>query len=205
MSTSLERELASFPHQSARFDPITGAIEGVPRVVRRLSDLRGVFADTDAYEKALAGDDPVIYTVHSIEPAGGQGDLHYGIGTLMPGRIGDEYYMTKGHLHSWRPAAEVYIGLSGSGVMLLEHEKTGDSILLPLEHNGLVYVPGYTAHRTINTGSTALTYIGVFPAQAGHDYAAIAERNFSKVVAERSGRAKMMDRDEFMRGISSAQ
>jgi glucose-6-phosphate isomerase len=171
-------------------------------VERRLSDLRGVFADSAAYERVLADGDPLLYTVHSIEAAHGEGDLHYGIGTLMPGRIGDEYYMTKGHLHSWRPAAEVYIGLSGAGLMLLENEETGDSRLFPLEPNGIVYVPGYTAHRTINTGNMPLTYIGIYPARAGHDYGAIAERNFRKVVAERSGRPEMIDRKEFLAGFS---
>lgn len=188
-----------FQGLNIQFNPVTGIIEGVPSTVRRLSDLRGIFADQEAYEQALAQDDPIIYTVHSIETASGDGALHYGIGTLMPGRIGDEYYMTKGHLHSWRPAAEVYIGLRGSGLMLLEHEETGESAALPLERDGVVYVPGHTAHRTINTGAEPLTYIGVYPARAGHDYGAIAERNFRKVVVAREGRAQVRDRADLLR------
>jgi len=189
--------LSCFPHQSVSFDPLTGIIDGVPCIERRLSDLRGIFADAAAYERALADGDPVIYTVHSIESAGGEGDLYYGIGMLMPGRVGDEYYMTKGHLHSWRPAAEVYIGLHGTGLMLLEDEATGESTALPLERNGMVYVPGHTAHRTINTGNEPLVYIGVFPARAGHDYSTIAERNFRKIVAEREGHPEVIERDNF--------
>ncbi len=196
MSSTPQQEMASFPHQVARFDPVTGSIEGVPRVVRRLSDLRGLFADTTAYEQALDNGDPIIYTVHTIDTDKGEGGLHYGIGTLMPGMIGDEYYMTKGHLHSWRPAAEVYIGLQGRGLMLLENETTGDSSILPLEAHGMVYVPGYTAHRTINTGTEPLVYIGVFPAQAGHDYETIAERNFRHIVRQRHGRPEMVKREQ---------
>ena len=30
----------------------------------------------------------------------------------------------------------------------------------------------------MNTGNVPLTYLGVYPAKAGHDYAAIAGRNF---------------------------
>ena len=92
----------------SRFDPLTGAIAGAPVTRRRLSDLRGCFADSAAYEATLAAGDPLLYSVASVEPAKGEGDLHYGVGLLMPGRVGAEYFMTKGHLHSWRQAAEIY-------------------------------------------------------------------------------------------------
>src|SRR5437667_1345458 len=114
------------------FDPVAGTIAGAARTERRLSDLRGIFADTAAYERMLAEGDPMIYSVESIEPADGEGDLYFGIGNIASGRIGDEYYMTKGHFHAWRPAAEVYIGLGGKGAMLLESEDSAESMLLPL-------------------------------------------------------------------------
>lgn len=179
----------------SRFDPATGEIAGAPVTQRHLSDLRGCFADSAAYEAALTEVDPLLYRVAGVEPAAGSGDLHYGAGLLMPGKIGDEYFMTKGHLHSWREAAEFYIGLTGDGVMLLEDESTGESRMVPLRPNHVVYVPGRTAHRTINVGTTALTYLGVYPAQAGHDYAAIARRNFRCVVVERDGRPVMIERN----------
>ena len=74
--------------------------------------------------------------------------------------------MTRGHLHEWREAAEIYIGLSGSGLMLLEDEKTGESKVLELGVNTAVYVPAHTAHRTINIGDIPLTYLGIYPARA---------------------------------------
>ncbi|MEP7219880.1 MAG: glucose-6-phosphate isomerase family protein, partial [Bacteroidota bacterium] len=79
-----------FQNIISRFDPMAGTLQGGTLVTRRLSDLRGIFADEEAYRKLLAGDDPVVYTVESIEPGDGDGDLHYGIGRIMPGRIGDE-------------------------------------------------------------------------------------------------------------------
>lgn len=176
-------------------DRVKGLLEGAGVVERRLSDLRGIFADGAAYERALGEGDPVIYTVSSIEPGEGEGDLHYGVGRLMSGRIGDEYFMTKGHLHEWRPAAEVYIGLEGEGMMLLEDEASGESRMVPLVRDGIVYVPGHTAHRTINTGTEPLLYIGIFPARAGHDYASIAEKNFRKMVVERDGKCALIDRE----------
>lgn len=170
------------------FDPTTGRIAGAAAVERHLSDLRGCFADTAACERVLASGNPLLYTVAAVEPGDGAGDLHFGVGMLMPGRIGDEYYMTKGHLHAWREAAELYVGLSGEGMMLLEEEASGESRLVPLRPNQAVYVAGNTAHRTINTGRTPLTYLGVYPAKAGHDYEAIAARNFRCVVVARAGK-----------------
>ena len=181
----------------SRFDPLTGEIAGAPVTKRHLSDLRGCFADTAAYETALAAGNPLLYSVASVTPADGAGDLHCGIGLIMPGKIGTEFFMTKGHLHSWREAAEFYFGLSGDGMMLLEDEATGESRLIPLRPHHAVYVPGHTAHRTINVGTTPLTYLGVYPAKAGHDYVAIARNNFRCVVVERDGQPVMLERKNF--------
>lgn len=181
------------------FDPITGTIPGATATQRHLSDLRGCFADTAMYEAKLASGNPLLYTVTAVEPAAGAGDLHFGIGLIMPGRIGDEYFMTKGHLHSWREAAEFYIGLSGEGMMLLEDEASGESRLVPLRANQAVYVPGHTAHRTMNVGATPLTYLGIYPAKAGHDYGAIARTNFRCVVIEREGKPAMVERKNHLK------
>lgn len=180
----------------SRFVPATGEIPGATATKRHLSDLRDCFADRAAYDAALAAGNPLVYSVAAIEPARGEGDLHYGVGLIMSGQVGPEYFMTKGHLHAWRPAAEFYFGLSGDGVMLLEDETTGESRLVPLRPHHAVYVPGRTAHRTMNTGRTPLTYIGVYPAKAGHDYRAIARKNFRCVVVERAGQPVMIERDK---------
>jgi glucose-6-phosphate isomerase len=103
--------------------------------------------------------------------------------------------MTKGHLHAWRPAAEFYFGLSGEGVMLLQDEATGESRLVPLRPHHAIYVAGHTAHRTMNTGQTPLSYLGVYPAKAGHDYNTIAKGNFRCVVIERNGQPAMIERN----------
>ena len=176
------------------FDPDAGVLQGVPVVERRLGDLRGVFYDEAAYEKMLeeAGN-VLLYTVQTVEPGDGEGDLHYGLGTIMPGRVGNEYFLTRGHLHAWRPAAEVYIGLGGSGLMILESE-SGETTVEPLGRGHIVTVPGFTAHRTVNTGAEPLRYLGIYPARAGHDYASIAERNFGVVVVKQNGEPVVIER-----------
>lgn len=181
----------------SRFNAVTGEIPGAKAAARHLADLRGCFANEAAFETMVAAGNPLIYTVTSFEGGQGEGDLHYGIGLIMPGQVGDEYFMTKGHLHSWRAAAEFYIGLTGEGVMLLENEDSGESRMVPLTASHVIYVPGKTAHRTMNTGTGPMTYLGIYPAKAGHDYGAIAKRNFLNVVAECDGRPKMIPRTRF--------
>ena len=152
----------------------------------------------------LRDGDPVLYTLASFEPGTGPGDLHYALARLMPGRIGSEYYLTKGHFHAWREAGEFYIALAGEGMMLLEHEPSGESQLVPLRPQQPVYVPGHTAHRTINTGTQPLTYLGIYPAKAGHDYAAIAQRNFRMVLLEQNGRPVLRERNELLRAYQKS-
>jgi glucose-6-phosphate isomerase, archaeal len=190
---------------SLRFDSHTAALEGQPENKRRLSTLADCFADEAAYRAAVAAGDPVLYATSGVETASGDGQLHYVIGMIEPGKIGDEYYMTKGHLHAWRPAAEVYIGLSGEGVMLLQDEETGECIALPLAAERVVYVPGHTAHRTINTGSEPLVYWGVLSSAAGHDYGSVADRNFALVVVEVDGTVQVMERAAWLQRLARAK
>jgi glucose-6-phosphate isomerase, archaeal len=185
----------------AAYDPRTAGIEGYVPVTRHLSDLRGIFADADAYERLLAGGDPVVYEVTNVEEDHGPGQLHYALGIINPGRVGDEYVMTKGHIHAWRPAAEVYIGLAGQGMMLLEDEQTGECQAVPLAKDVVVYVPGHTAHRTVNIGDEPLVYWGVLSSEAGHDYDTIAARNFRHVVVAVDGQPTVVARDEYRKRI----
>lgn len=164
------------------FTTESAEIGGRPVTRRFLSDLCGSFADAAAYNEALRRGNPLVYEVTSVEPAAGDGQLHYGLGILYQGRIGDEYFLTKGHYHSRREAAEVYVGLKGEGAMLLEDEDTGTSRMVELGAGRVVYVPGHTAHRTVNTGDVPLVYLGIYPADAGHDYGSIATKNFHKVI-----------------------
>lgn len=174
-----------------------GKIAGRRPAERHLRDLSAAFADQVAAAN-LAADNPLLYYVTMIDDHNGAGALHYALGVLLPGKIGAEYYMTKGHFHAWRPAAEVYIGLAGQGLMLLEDEETGACTVAPLAANTVVYVPGHTAHRTVNTGSEPLVYWGVLSSDAGHDYGAVGERNFRQVVVAVDGQPVVMERADFL-------
>lgn len=184
---------------STQIDTETGEVIGVTPKIRTLDSLKHLFLDQIICQRVLENENPVIYSVASVEPAQGDGQLHYGLGKILPGKIGCEYYFTAGHLHAYRPAAEFYFGIQGEGLMLLQHETSGEVRVLPLRKNTMVYVPGYTAHRTVNCGKTPLVYLGIYPAQAGHEYGIIAERNFDQVVIEINGQPVVMQRQEALR------
>jgi glucose-6-phosphate isomerase len=182
------------------FDTLTGLIAGAPVQERRLSDLHGYFANEKAYA-ALLPENPLLYTVAHAEPDHREGALHFAITCLYPGRVGAEYYMTKGHYHRWRPAAEYYMTLHGEGLLLLE-ETEGNCRAVPMVTNGAAYVPGHTAHRTMNTGSEPLVFLGIYPAQAGQDYAPIVASNFRQVVVAVENQPTVMARADYLMGLA---
>ena len=188
---------------AAHLDLGEGLLRGGQTKTTRLSDLRGCFADEAAYERALAEGDPVVYQVSWVEPGQGEGDLHYGVGKLAPGRIGSEYFLTRGHAHAWRPAAELYLNLRGEGKLLLEDAETGEAQLLPFGPGCVLHVPGGVAHRTINTGGEPLVYLGVYPARAGHEYRGSGGRSFRHVVVERAGKPVLIERGEFLKSLEA--
>ena len=54
-------------------------------------------------------------------PSSTSGDVAYGTSVVAPGKVGDEYYMTKGHFHTVLDTAEIYFCLAGRGYMLMEN------------------------------------------------------------------------------------
>lgn len=160
-----------------------------PPVRRTLWDMRTMFADQGAVSQpAVSGQDPLIYEVSAWDAPGQSGALSFGVTVLQPGRIGGEYYMTKGHYHVVRHTAEVYYTLSGEGLLVTENEG-GRCILLPMAPGTASYVvPGF-AHRMVNTGSRPLVSFYVFRADAGHDYAAIEASGFRcRIMADEHAR-----------------
>ena len=163
-------------------DMATGSLQPrTSRVVRRVSDLRGYFADRDATATAVAAGDPVVYEVEQYDLPEEAGQLICCTTVLYPGVVGEEYYMTKGHFHAVRATAEVYLGLSGEGYLLLVTED-GAAAQLRLGAGTVAYVPPYWAHRTVNTGEGRLAFLAVYPAHAGHDYATARTMGFGRRV-----------------------
>ena len=180
------------------FDLFTGISEGIPMIKRNLSDLAGMFADDAAYEKALEAGNPVVYEYHAIEVPATDGDIAFGYSVLYPGKVGDEYYFTKGHYHEKLYTAEVYHCMKGHGMLLLE-DKSGDWKALELKAGDIGYVPKGYAHRSVNiSGSEPFVTVFTYRADAGHDYGAIRTKGFRKMILEEAGQPKFADNPKWM-------
>lgn len=150
---------------------------------RRLSQMAGMYADEAAQRAAVEASDPLIYEFYELGAPEHDGDLAFGTSICYPGKVGREYYMTKGHFHTILDTAEVYYTLSGEGCMLTESPE-GDVVLHTLAPGKALYVPKRYAHRSINTGSVPLVTFFVFRADAGHDYGTIETKGYRKLVLE---------------------
>lgn len=174
-------------------DRTTGALASPDNVYeRRLSAMAGMYEDTAAVQAALASGDPVIYKVYERKIPELPGELQWCMSVTLPGKIGREYYMTKGHYHRVRETAEIYLCVGGNGYMLMETE-AGESRAIEMHADAAVYVPARWAHRSINTGSTPLISFCVYPGNAGHDYGAIETRSFRKRIVDVDGRPSIID------------
>ncbi|MDR1972200.1 MAG: glucose-6-phosphate isomerase [Treponema sp.] len=158
---------------------------------RRLSQMKGMYADAEAFEREVAGGDPVVYEFYELGTPEDSGDLAFGTSITYPGKVGNEYFMTKGHFHTVLETAEVYYTLSGEGCMLLENPE-GDVALHPMIPGNALYVPKRYAHRSVNTGKVPLVSFYVFRADAGHNYATIETRGYRKLVVEGPGGIPVM-------------
>jgi len=153
-------------------------------IERRLSALRGQFSDLDAYEMLLAQCDPVLYEVYEIQRPHQAGELLTGISIVHPGKVGQEFFMTKGHFHAVLETAEVYLCLKGEGFMVME-DPEGNCQVEPLSPGKILYVPPRWAHRSVCTSRQEdLATFFIYPGHAGHDYGTIEGQGFRKLVME---------------------
>ncbi len=166
----------------------------ISKTVRKIGDLKSIFSDSVSYDKTSP--DKIVYEVESYLPVkeGTTGGLFFGITFLYPGKVGEEYFMTKGHFHKIADRAEFYWGIEGEGMLILmdKYRKTWTEKMYP---GSLHYIHGYTAHRTANTGSTTLSFGACWPSDAGHDYDTISQCGFSKILVQENGQPVLIDRE----------
>ncbi len=148
---------------------------------RRFSDLQGLFADPAA-EARLLDQNPLVYRVYdATDLPKTDGHLLFSTTVIEPGRVADEYFMTRGHFHARADRAELYYGLSGRGMLLLQTPE-GRFEALPMIAGTAAYVPPYWGHRTVNTGDEPFVFLAAYPADAGYDYGTIARDGFAALV-----------------------
>jgi len=153
-------------------------------IQRRLSALRGQFVDQETYAGMLASNDAIVYEVYEIKRPETDGELIMGVSVVHPGKVGREFYMTKGHFHSVLETSEVYICLRGEGYMVMETPE-GESAVEALAPGKVLYVTPGWAHRSVCTSRQEdLVTFFAYPAHAGHDYGTIEDQGFKKVVVD---------------------
>ncbi len=162
-------------------------------IKRTLSSLKGQFLDQEAYHDMLAKEDTLVYEVHEIQRPALAGELLSGISIIHPGKVGREFFMTKGHFHEILDTAEIYYCLQGEGFMVMENPE-GESSIEALSPGKVLYVPPRWAHRSICTGRQKdLVTFFIYPGNAGHDYGTIENQGFHKLVVESENGVAFID------------
>jgi glucose-6-phosphate isomerase len=178
---------------SVQFDFATGIFAPSLEVSeRRMSDLAPMYYDQAAVEKILGEGDRVIYEIRYHPFVTSTSDMSLGVTRLFPGKVGDEYHMTKGHFHERLDQPEIYFCIHGEGYLLLE-TREGEFRAERWGPGTISHIPPQWAHRVVNTGDDVLFFVASYHLAAGHDYASVVERGFAQVVVEREGEAVLVD------------
>jgi glucose-6-phosphate isomerase len=97
-----------------------------------------------------------------------------GVTRMEPGKVGREFFMTRGHIHARPNRPEMYYGEAGHGVMLLE-SPAGEIRTVEIKARTMCYVPPFWIHRSVNVGPEELVMTFAYPADSGQDYDIIAK------------------------------
>lgn len=156
-------------------DLATGAITNATgSYQKRFSDLAGLYADAAAFSAMRAEwGTRVVYEVSEFRPSDRLGDIVFGVTRMLPGKVGDEYFMTRGHIHRRADRPEIYYGQKGSGLMLMESPE-GETRIVEIAPLTCCYVPPFWIHRSVNTGAEDFVMLFCYPADSGQDYDIIA-------------------------------
>lgn len=152
-----------------------GSMRGASRRYEKtLGDMGGVYLDDDAWraEVTRCGGQALVYAVEDQRYRDAEGALIVGTSTVLPGRYGREFAVTRGHLHARADRAELYHCLSGRGVLLLE-TVDGESEAVELVAGAAVNVPGHWIHRSVNVGDRPFVTLFCYSSDAGQDYGLI--------------------------------
>ena len=169
------------------------------RYVKTLGDLAGIYQDPHAYETLLAKfGNTVVYEVTDYKPSQNPGDMIIGVTRMLPGKVGDEYFLTRGHIHAKPNRPEMYYGEKGHGLMLLE-SPAGDVRIVEIAARTMCYVPPYWIHRSVNVGTGELVMTFAYPADSGQDYGIIAKAGGmrQRIVDDGNGGWKAIDNTSY--------
>lgn len=139
------------------------------------------------YEKPRE-DNPVVYEVYSYTKGEDiLGNLNWGLTVMKPVYSNGECNMTKGHFHLDRNCTEFYFGIAGEGLLILMDEE-GNTWAEKIFEGSLHHIDGHVAHRICNIGDVDMKVGACWPTSAGHDYAAIEDKEFGFRIFKEDGK-----------------
>ena len=126
------------------------------KTIRKYADMK------DRFTSEIKGN-PIIYTVYIKDFQG----FETGLTVIESGKVGKEYFMTKGHKHK-NPVEEIYVLIKGSGKLLIKEKSKVRK--LNMKKGKIYFIPAKSGHRIINTGKNRLEVFTIYSKNAGHDY-----------------------------------
>jgi glucose-6-phosphate isomerase, archaeal len=172
---------------TVQLDTTTGEFSPcLEKVLRRVSDLSLMFSDQEAVRQIISMGDQLVYEIRYYPFITSKSDMALGTTAILPGKVGDEYHMTKGHFHARDDQPEIYYCVQGEGILQME-SRDGSYYAAPWRAGTITHIPPQYAHRVINTGSTTLVFVASFHVAAGHEYDLIEARGFKNIFLERNG------------------
>lgn len=160
---------------SCRVDVAAGRLTGGDgHYTKTFDDLAGLYRDEAAFEALRAErSGEIAYEVTTFTPGARVSDLITGVTRMAPGKVGEEFFLTRGHIHANADRPEIYYGQAGRGLMQMESPE-GEVRLVEVGPQSICYVPPFWIHRSINVGADDLVMMFVYPADSGQDYGIIA-------------------------------
>ena len=160
--------------------------EGIITSEKRIKHLVSVFADES--ERLQMDQESLVYEVQAHIPVreGSPGGLSFGTTLIHPGKVGNEYFMTRGHFHALADRSEYYWGVQGEGMLVLM-DGNQTTWAEKMFTGSLHFIGANTAHRVANTGTGPLIFGACWPSDAGHNYDTIDRNGFSARLVEIDG------------------
>jgi glucose-6-phosphate isomerase len=155
--------------------------------VKHIDDLGGIYFDEESFQQiAESRGEEIAYRVNELRFTEQGNDLITGISVLNPGKVGSEFFMTRGHLHQRGDRSETYYCLSGHGILLMETLE-GKVEAAEMRPGSLVYVPPFWLHRSVNVGSAIFATLFSYPADAGQNFEIVRKAGGFKLLVVADG------------------
>jgi glucose-6-phosphate isomerase len=154
---------------------------------RKLSSLSKMFYDQKAVEEIIKAGDRLVYQIRYYPFITSKSDMALGTTMILPGTIGGEYHMTKGHFHEADNQPEIYHCVTGEGALQMM-DINGEYHCAHWTQGTITHIPPQYAHRVINTGKTPLVFVASFHVAAGHVYGPIESKGFKYLWIEKDGK-----------------